>query len=235
MIFTLAKKELRDFFSSPIAYVFISVFLFLSLWLYFSHIFIIGSATVRPFFSWLPILFIVFLPSVTMGAWAEEKKSGTSELLFTLPTNDAQIVLGKFLSALFFLCFVLAFTLPLPVTMAFLGKLDFGQVMGSYFGILFLGASYLALGLFVSSLTKNQIVAFLVTVLLLFLSYILAAPIVTNTLPRLLIPVFQFISFSTHFESMSRGVVDSRDVIYFLSTTGLFLYGNLISLGMRRL
>ena len=169
-----------------------------------------------------------------MGKWAEEKKSGTFELLLTLPASDAQIVLGKFLSALFFLMLILVFTLPLPITMTFLGKLDCGQVLGSYFGILFLGASYLALGLFISSLTQNQIVAFLITVLVLFLSYILAAPIVTNTLPHVLVSVFQFMSFSTHFESMARGVIDSRDVIYFLSTTGLFLYGNLLILGMRR-
>lgn len=233
-ILTLAKKELRELFASPIAYVFIAVFLFLSFWLYFSNIFLIGEATIRPFFAWTPVLFIVFLPSVTMGKWAEERKSGTFELLMTLPAEDWQLVAGKLLSALFFLAIVLAFTLPLPLTMSGLGGLDAGQVFASYLGIFLLGMSYLALGLFISSLTQNQIVAFLVTTLVLFLLYVLAEPIVTNYLPRSVVPVVQFMSFSTHFESMARGVIDSRDLVYFFSMTGLFAYLNLVSLNMRK-
>lgn len=233
-IFTLAKKELRELFASPIAYVFIAVFLFLSFWLYFSNIFLIGEATIRPFFAWTPVLFIVFLPSVTMGKWAEERKSGTLELIATLPVEDWQLVAGKLLSTLFFLAIVLAFTLPLPLTVSGLGELDSGQVIGSYLGIFLLGASYLALGLFISSLTQNQIVAFLVTTLVLFLLFVLAEPIVTNYLPRAVVPAVQFMSFSSHFESMARGVLDSRDVVYFFSMTGLFAYLNLVSLNMRK-
>lgn len=233
-IFTLAKKELRELFASPIAYVFIAVFLFLSFWLYFSNIFLIGEATIRPFFAWTPVLFIVFLPSVTMGKWAEERKSGTLELLATLPAEDWQLVIGKLLSALLFLAIVLAFTLPLPFAVSGLGELDSGQVVGSYLGIFLLGASYLALGLFISSLTQNQIVAFLVTTLVLFLLFVLAEPIVTNYLPRAVVPAVQFMSFSAHFESMARGVLDSRDVVYFFSMTGLFVYLNLVSLNMRK-
>jgi ABC-2 type transport system permease protein len=233
-IFTLAKKELRELFASPIAYVFIAVFLFLSFWLYFSNIFLIGEATIRPFFAWTPVLFIVFLPSVTMGKWAEERKSGTLELIATLPVEDWQLVAGKLLSTLFFLAIVLVFTLPLPLTVSGLGELDLGQVIGSYLGIFLLGASYLALGLFISSLTQNQIVAFLVTTLVLFLLFVLAEPIVTNYLPRAVVPAVQFMSFSSHFESMARGVLDSRDVVYFFSMTGLFAYLNLVSLNMRK-
>lgn len=233
-ILTLANKELKELFSSPIAYVFITVFLFLSFWLYFSNIFIIGQATIRPFFAWTPVLFIIFLPSVTMGKWADEKKTGTFELLMTLPTSDWQIILGKFLATIFFLLIVLVLTLPLPLTISLLGDLDIGQVTGSYIGIFLLGLSYLAFGLFISSLTKNQIIAFLISVLTLFLFYILAEPIVTNYLPDFLVPAVQFASFSRHFESMARGVIDSRDMIFFVSVIGLFLYLNWVSLNMRR-
>lgn len=233
-VFTLAKKELRDLFSSAIAYVFIAVFLFLSFWLYFSNIFLIGEATIRPFFAWTPVLFIVFLPSVTMGKWADERKSGTHELLMTLPAADWQLVAGKLLGTLFFLAIILVLTLSLPLTMSSLGDLDSGQVFGSYFGIFLLGTSYLAFGLFVSSLTQNQIVAFLITVLSLFLLYVIAEPIVTGYLPKAVVPVLQFLSFSEHFESMARGVIDSRDLVYFISMTGLFFYLNLVSLNMRK-
>jgi ABC-2 type transport system permease protein len=233
-IFTLGAKEFRDYFSSPIAYVFIAVFLSLSFWLYFSQIFLYGQNTLRPFFDWLPVLFVVFLPSVTMGKWADEKKTGTLEILLTMPVGDWQLVLGKWFSCLAFLASILCLTLPLPIVFSRLGDLDWGSVVGSYVGIFLLGASYLAFGLFVSSLTKNQIVAFLVTVLALFLFFILGEPIVTSHLPASFVPMLQFLSFNFHFDSLSRGVIDSRDVIYYVSTMGLFLYLNGISLQMRK-
>lgn len=234
-IFTLAKKELRDLFASPIAYVFIAVFLFLSFWLFFAGVFLVGQTTLRGFFSWLPILFVIFLPSITMGKWSDEKKSGTLEILMTLPASDWQFILGKFLSVVLFLLIVLALTFPLPIVISSLGDLDMGPVFGSYFGIFLLGSSYLALGLFISSLTRNQVISFLITVLVLFLFYILAEPLATNYIPSFMIPVFQYMSFNQHYESMARGVLDSRDVIYFLSTTVLFIYFNRLSLGMRKL
>lgn len=233
-ILILAKKELRDLFATPVAYVFITVFLFLSFWLYFSSFFIQGEASLRNFFSWLPILFIIFLPSITMGRWSEEKKSGTIEILFTLPLRDYQILLGKFLACALFLLIVLFLTLPLPFVVSRLGDLDVGQVTASYAGAFLLGLSYLAFGLFVSSLTKNQIIAFLLSVIALFLFYILAEPVITAYLPKSLAVLFQFFSFNQHFSSMSRGVIDSRDLIYFLSTVVLFGYMNLVSLSFRR-
>lgn len=233
-IFTLAGKEWRDLFSSPIAYVFIAVFLCLAFWLFFSQIFIYGQNTLRPFFDWLPVLFIIFLPSVTMGKWADEKKTGTLEILLTMPVSDWQLVLGKWVSCLAFLASVLFLTLPLPIVFSRLGDLDWGQVAGSYVGIFLLGASYLAFGLFVSSLTKNQIVAFLITVLALFLFFIFGESLVTSHFPTSFVPTFQFLSFNFHFESLSRGVIDSRDVVYYVSTAILFLYLNWTSLQMRK-
>lgn len=232
-ICTLAKKELRDFFASPIAYVFIAVFLFLSYWLFFSSVFLVGETSLRAFFAWLPILFIIFLPSLTMGKWSDERKTGTIEILMTLPASDWQLILGKLFACVGFLFIVLLLTLPLPIVMSSLGDLDTGSVWGSYFGIFLLGVSYLSFGLFISSITRSQIVSFLITVLLLFFFYILSEPLVTSYLPKLLIPLVQYLSFNYHFQSMARGVIDSRDVVYFLTATLLFVYLNRVSLAMR--
>lgn len=169
-----------------------------------------------------------------MSKWAEEKKTGTYEILMTLPARDWQIIMGKYLSCVIFLFTVLLLTVPLAFVMSRLGDLDMGMVLGGYVGIFLLGCSYLALGLFISSLTKNQIIAFIVTVAVLFLGFIIAEPIITSYLPRSAIPVFHFLSFNRHFMAMARGVIDSRDVIYFLSTAGLFIYLNMVSLQRRR-
>jgi ABC-2 type transport system permease protein len=233
-IFVLAKKELRDFFASPIAYVFIGVFLFLSFWLYFSSVFLVGEAHLRVFFSWIPLLFVVLLPSVTMGKWAEEQKTGTLEILMTLPATDWQIIIAKLTACIGFLAVVLVLTMPLPIVFSFLGDVDFGPVWGSYFGLFLLGMSYMALGLFISSLTQNQIVAFLISVVVLFLFYIIAEPIVLSYMPKMMIPFVEFVSFNHHYESLARGVIDSRDIIYFVSAAGFFVYLNHMSLQMRK-
>lgn len=236
-ILTLAGKELRDLFASPIAYVFLVLFLFLAFWLFFfnpGNIFALGQLDLRGFFASLPLLFVFFLPSLTMSQWANERRLGTFEILTTLPVSDFQLILGKFLSALAFLAIVVLFTLPLPISVAALGTIDIGQVVASYIGTIVLGAAYLSLGLFVSSLTRDQIVAFLISVTVLFLLYALAGPLVTGYLPEPLIPMVQFLSFNERFESIARGVLDSRDIVYFLSVTGLFIYLNTVSLTVRR-
>lgn len=233
-IITLASKELRDMFVAPIAYVFISVFLVLAFWIFFSGFFLMGEASLRLFFGWLPVLFIVLLPSVTMGKWSEEKRSGTFELLMTLPVPHWQVVLGKLFSCLAFLAIVLLCTLPLYFVVSSLGDVDAGQVAGAYIGAFLLGVSYLAMGLFVSSLSKNQIVAFIVTVLVLFFLYIISEPLVVSYMPASVVPVFQYLSFSYHFQSMSRGVVDSRDVVFFMSAIVFFVYLNIVTLTARQ-
>lgn len=236
-IITLTKKELRDLFASPIAYVFITLFLFVAFWLYFyspSNIFTLNQIDVRDFFSWFPFLFVFFLPALTMRLWADEKRNGTFELLMTMPASDVQIIIGKLLSTVVFLLVVLLLTLPLCITLAWLGNVDWGQIVACYLGVLVLGTAYLALGLFISSLTRDQIIAYLVTVVVLFLFYALAGPFVIAYLPESLVPVVQYLSFNTHFESMARGVMDIRDVIYFISATGLFIYANYLSLAARK-
>ena len=157
-IYTLFKKELMAYFNSPVAYIFIGVFLVVGNWLFFKNFFLIGEASLRSYFEFLPWIFLFMSPAITMRLWSEEKKSGTIEFLLTLPVTDWQVVWGKFLGALTFLVISLALTFTLPITVASLGNVDWGPIIGSYLGSLFLGGAYLALGLFISSLTKNQII-----------------------------------------------------------------------------
>jgi len=233
-IFTIAKKEYRDFFYSPIAYVFTSVFLFLAFWVFFANFFPVGQASLRFFFGWIPVLFLLLLPSITMSRWAEEKKTGTLEILLTLPLNDHQIVLGKFLATLMILATILLTTTPVCFTLSMLGDLDYGPVIGGYLGLFFMGAACLSIGLFLSSLTENQIIAFVTAVVTLLLLYLLGEIIVLNYIPESLRDLVAGISLSTHFQSIARGVIDSQDIIYYLSLTGFFLYLNILNLGSRK-
>ena len=155
-IYILFKKELMSYFNSPIAYIFIGVFLVVGNWLFFNSFFIINQASVRNYFSILPWMFLFLAPAITMRLWSEEKKSGTIEFLLTLPVTDWQVVLAKFFGALVFVFIGLLFSLTLPVSSSILGNLDWGPVIGSYLGSILLAGSYLALGLFISGLTKTD-------------------------------------------------------------------------------
>lgn len=232
-LLAITKKEYRDFFFSPIAYVFMTVFLLIVLWVFFSDFFVRSQASLRLFFSWVPLVFLVFLPAVTMGKWSEEKRQGTMELLLTLPLKDWHLVMGKFFASLLFLLTTLAFTLPLVFTVSFLGDLDMGPVIGGYLGLIFLGASSIAIGLTLSSLTKNSIIAFILSFLILFLLYLIGEPLILNLVPDFLGVILANLSLNYHFQSIARGVIDSRDIIYYFSVIGFFLYANLLSLESR--
>lgn len=233
-ILAIFKKEFRSYFSSPIAYIFITAFLVFSGWLFFKGFFIIGQATMRPFFSILPWEFLFFVPAVTMRLWAEEKKLGTMELLMTLPLNDAEIVLGKFLAALLFLTITVVLTFTFPLTLYYLGQPDLGPILGGYLGALLMGAAYLSIGLFISSLTENQIIAFILSVFCCFALFIIGEPIVLTALPAWIAKIFAFLGLGAHFQSIGRGVIDSRDVIYYLSVIIFFLYLNTRSVESRK-
>lgn len=233
-ILTIAKKELRDTFYSPIAYVFTTVFLFLSLWLFLSNLFPTGQATLRLLFIWVPILFLIFLPSITMGKWSEEKKTGTQEILLTLPVKDIEVILGKFFSALFFVLFNLALLLTMWITVALLGDVDHGPVIGGIIGLILLASACISIGLFISSCTENQIIAFILTTVILFMLYLVGEPLALDYIPEFAKPLMAYLSLSSHFSSIARGVIDSRDVIYYLSVSGFFLFLNLLSLESRK-
>lgn len=222
---TIARKELASYFNSPVAYIVIVLYLVVTSYFFFypQGFFIVGQAWLRPFFALLPWTLVFFVPPITMRLIAEEKKLGTIEVLMTLPVRDHEVVLGKFLGAYAFVAVMIGLTISLPLTVAWLGDPDPGPIVGGYVGALLLGASYVAVGLFCSSLTENQIVAVIASVVLLVALVLVGAPGVLTFAPEPLVPFFQYLSLQTHFESLGRGVIDTRDVLYYLSTVAFFL------------
>lgn len=225
-IYILFKKELMSYFNSPIAYIFIGVFLVVGNWLFFSSFFIAGQASVRSYFALLPWMFLFLSPAITMRLWAEEKKSGTIEFLLTLPVTDWQVVSAKFLSGLAFLFITLLLSITLPISVSYLGQLDAGPVIGGYVGALLLGGSYLSLGLFISSLTKNQIVAFVLGLVASFSAFIIGADFVLAGAPAFAVPTMKFLGLGSHFYNIAKGVIDTKDIIYYGSFIFLFLWLN---------
>jgi ABC-2 type transport system permease protein len=169
-----------------------------------------------------------------MRVWAEEKRSGTIEFLLTLPITDWQAVLGKFFAALAFLACALVLTVSLPITVSYLGNVDFGPIIGSYLGAILMGAAYLALGLFVSALTKNQIIAFIGAIAACFIFFFIGNEFILMTAPQFLAPVFQFLGLGAHFDNIARGVIDTKDIIYYLSFIWLFLWLNKEIVALRK-
>jgi len=233
-IMTIFKKEFKAYFLSPIAYVFITVYLVVTNFLFFQGFFIINQADMRGYFGLLPWIFLFFVPAITMRSWAEEKKVKTLELLLTWPVSDVEVVAGKFLASFCFLGLSILLSLTIPVTIAILGNPDLGPVAGGYLGALLMGAAYLAIGLWVSSLTENQIVAFIVGVVVTFVMFIVGSPFVTMAAPSRLVPVLTYIGLGSHFDSIGRGVIDSRDIVYYLSVISFFLFLNVRSLESRK-
>jgi ABC-2 type transport system permease protein len=194
----------------------------------------VDQADMRGYFGILPWVFLFFIPAITMRTWAEEKKMKTLELLLTWPVSDVEVVVGKFLASLSLLVIVLLLSLTIPISIALIGHPDAGQIIGQYIGSMLMGAAYLAIGLWVSSLTENQIVAFILGVVFTFILFIIGHPFVTMLLPSALVPLFTYIGLNSHFESIGRGVIDSRDIIYYLSVIGFFLFLNVCSISSRK-
>lgn len=218
-IWTVARRELRSYFDSPIAYIVIVSFLLVAGWMFFSVVFLVGRADLRGFFQpslFSPALLLLILaPAITMRLLAEEQKQGTIELLTSMPISDAEIVLGKFLAALCLTAVALLGTLAYALTIAAIGPLDWGPVLAGYLGMLLYAASLLAIGVLCSTLTDNQIVAFIVAFLcsaVLYYAYWLQF-----FFPQGLAQLIDFLSVSAHLSNMARGVIDSRDVLYYLS------------------
>lgn len=234
VIGVIIKKELKAYFNSPIAYIFITIFLVVTGWLFFRAFFITNQASLRDFFIVMPYVFLFLVPAMTMRLFAEERKQKTIEILMSWPVKNYEIVLGKFLASLIFLIIALALTLPVPIIVANIGSPDWGVVIGSYLGTIFLGASYLAIGLAISSLTKNQIVAFILAVVIIFILFIIGQSFVLVSMPAWLAPICRFLGLGSHFDNIGRGVIDSRDVIYYLSVIGLFIYLNVRFLEKKR-
>jgi len=225
-IVTIVKKELNSYFNSPLGYIVISVFLLISGWLFIQTFFVAGQASMRAFFDILPVLFMFILPAVTMSSWSEEKRSGTIEILMTLPVSVSEIICAKFLSSFIFLVIALLLTLSIPFMVSSLGNPDNGAIYAGYIGALLLGASYIAVGLWVSSITKNQIISFIITVAIIFVFYMVGNPFVIGSLPNTIAGVCKFLSFNAHFDSILRGVISFSDVVYYLSVIIFFMFLN---------
>jgi ABC-2 type transport system permease protein len=233
-ILAIFKKEFRSYFVSPIAYVFITVFLVVSNFLFFQSFFLINQADMRGYFELLPWIFLFFVPAVTMRSWSEERKGRTLELLLTWPVSDVEVVAGKFAAAFSFLTVVILLSLSIPITIMLLGKPDLGPIIGGYAGALLMGGAYLAIGMWVSSYTENQIIAFILGVVATFVLFIIGNPFFTMAAPQVMVPLFSYLGLSTHFDSIQRGVIDSRDILYYLSTIGFFLFLNIQFLASRK-
>lgn len=226
IISVLFRKELMSYFNSPIAYVFIGIFLIVGNWMFMNPFFINNQLNMRNYFIILPWIFLFLAPAITMRLWAEEKRSGTIEFLLTLPITNWQLVLAKFLGAFIFLGISLVLSLSLPITIFYLGALDLGPVIGGYLGALFMGAAYLALGMFISSLTKNQIIAFIAALVACFVFFVLGADFVVNYTSGLLAEILSFIGLGNRFSSIARGVIDTKDLIFYGTFVFLFLWLN---------
>lgn len=217
------KKEFRTYFVSPIAYIVISIFLLVTGWFFFTTFFLYNQANLRNFFSLLPIIFSFVVPAVTMRLFSEELNVGSYEILLTMPVTFLDVVVGKFLSAVAFIAVMIAPTLSYPITVSFLGELDWGPVVGGYLGAVLLGASFSAIGLFASSLTRNQIIAFIVGMAICF-SLVLVDKMLFF-LPQSLLGILSYLGADAHFQNISKGIIDSRDALYFLSVCFVGLYG----------
>ncbi len=233
-IFSVMRKEIRSYWNSPIAYIYVTVFLALVSWLFFENFFLQGQASLREFFGLLPMAFVLFIPAITMRLWAEEKKLGTIELLMTLPLRDHEVVLGKFFAAFLFLAISILLSLPLAIIVGALGNPDPGPIIGGYIGSLLMGAAFLAMGIFFSGLTENQIIALIISFVVAILLLLLDSTVILSRLPQSIAPAVDFLGIRSHFESIERGVVDSRDVLYFASITFFFLFLNVKAIESRK-
>ena len=218
----ILSKEIKDYFVSPIAYIVISIFLVVTGWFFFSTFFLYNQAEMRNFFNLLPITFAFLIPAVTMRLFSEELNVGSYEILLTLPVSFKDIILGKFLAGLLFVAAALLPTLSYPICVSMLGELDWGPVIGAYVGAILLAAAYAAIGLFASSLTRNQIVAFIVGTVICFSLTLIDTMLFFLPVP--LLGVISYLGASSHFNNIAKGVIDSRDIFYFLSVIFIGLY-----------
>jgi ABC-2 type transport system permease protein len=224
------KKEFKAYFTSPIAYIVIAIFLIATAacWFFFTAFFVYKQATLRGFFGWLPIIFSFVIPAITMRLFSEEMNIGSYETLMTMPVTFTDVILGKFLAALGFIVIALIPTLAYPISVSSIGQLDWGPVIGGYIGAVFLAASYSAIGLLASSLTRNQIIAFIIGFAICFALTLLH--FLLFFFPPSLVNVLSYLGANYHFENIAKGIIDTRDFLYFLSVIFIGLYATHLAL-----
>lgn len=231
-ILTITNKELKSFFISPVAYIIIVVFLAITGWFFTSTLFVGGFVTMRGVMDIIPFIFLFFIPAISMRTLSEEKKSGTIELLMTKPITDMEIILGKFFSVLGLAIITLIPTVVYVVMLTFLGPVDVGTIFSAYLGLILMSALYISIGIFSSSLTENQVVAFIISFIFVFALFMLNKVLIF--LPASLANILEYIGTDFHFSSIARGVIDSRDIIYYVSGVSIFLLLTKLSLERRK-
>jgi ABC-2 type transport system permease protein len=235
-VMPLIRKEIRYYANSAVAYVVGVFFLVISSVVFFSanHFVAKDQATLRDYFGFMPFLFALIVPALTMRSWAEEHRQGTLEILFTLPFSEWKLVLGKFLAPFGLVVLLMLLTLPVPLSVLPLGHFDIGEIAAEYIGMLLLAAASIAIGIWVSSLTRNQVTAFLVTAASLLVLTLINQLATLTALPGWLADIVNYLSMSYHIDSFVKGLLDSRDLLYFVGLTGLFLFLNERSLVLRK-
>ncbi|MEE2693988.1 MAG: ABC transporter permease subunit [Pseudomonadota bacterium] len=236
---SIFRREFSGYFLTPIAYVFIVIFLFMNgvFTFFMGDLFARGQADLEPFFTWHPWLYLFLIPALSMRLWAEERRSGTVELLMTLPVTVWQAVLAKYLAAWAFTGIALMLTFPVWITVNYLGNPDNGVVVAAYLGSFLMAGAYLAIGSCISSVTKNQVIAFVITAVVCFLFTVTGLPMITNLFagwaPQIIVETVTSLSFVSNFQDLSRGAVDLRNLIYFVSLIVFWLFLNTVVLGHR--
>jgi len=239
-VMAIFRREFAGYFATPVAYVFLVVFLALAgaLTFYIGNFFERGQDDLEPFFTFHPWLYMFLIPAISMRLWAEERKTGTIELLLTLPISIPEAVLGKFLAAWAFTGVALVLTLPMWITANVLGHPDNGVILAGYIGSLVLAGAFLAIGSCMSALTRNQVIAFVLAAVMCFLFMLSGTALVLNAasgwLPQVLVDAVASFSFLSHFSSITKGVIDLRDAIFMFSLMALFLYINVLLVDLKK-
>ncbi|MDX1571065.1 MAG: ABC transporter permease subunit [Xanthomonadales bacterium] len=239
-IMNIYRREMASYFATPVAYVFIVIFLVLSgvFTFYLGGFYERGQADLAPFFGFHPWLYLFLVPAISMRLWAEERKSGSIELLLTLPVSMLEAVVGKFLAAWSFTGVALALTFPIWITVNYLGNPDNGVIVTGYVGSFLMAGGFLAIGSCISALTRNQVIAFILSVVVCFGFLLSGHPMVLDVFsgwaPQVLVDAIASFSFLTHFQSISKGVLDLRDIIFFLMVIGFWLYANAVVIDLKK-
>ncbi len=239
-VIIIAKRELGAYFGTPLAYVFAVIFVALTgaFTFYFGSFFENGTANLAAFFLYHPWLYLILVPAIAMRLWAEERKSGTIELLMTLPVTTTEAIVGKFLAAWLFIGVALILTFPIWITVNYLGDPDNGVIVASYLGSFLMAGAFLAIGSAISALSKNQVIAFIVSAAICFLFVMSGVEIVQNVakvvLPDFLVQAISSLSFLTHFDKVARGVIDLPSLFFYLSMIAFFLFANVVIIEQKK-
>lgn len=225
------RKEFSAYFISPIAYIVIAIFLLVTGWFFFATFFLFNQANLRTFYALLPVVFAFVIPAITMRLLSEEINVGSDEILLTMPVTFRDVILGKFLASVALVAAMLIPTVAYPLTVSLMGQLDWGPVVGGYLGAVFLGAAFSAVGLFASALTRNQIIAFIIGLAICFTLTLIDKML--YFLPQSLLGVFAYLGADFHFQNIAKGIIDSRDILYFVSICFVGLYGAYLALLQR--